>query len=320
MKLKKEYLIILLVILGLSVYIYTRTSDRIQYALPEIHPVQSSRLTRIVIEKPEARIELHKNESGWVAGKRKYPVRPASIENLMASLNDLSLTDLVSQSENYARYGLDSNSAIQVTAWDGKERLRSFQVGKAASTFRNAYVKLREDPNIYLAAGNLKSTFDKNLEDFQDTTVLSFQQKQLREITLRAAGRSRTLRRTGKTDRAEEPSSPAEQPGTWQTDDGLEPDSSRVQDLLQSLADLQCSAYLEDREKADFTDPDYQILLQGAHKSGLSLFVKDQENKATEYRGTSLENDFPFRLSENKGDTILKALQNLLDQADSKEL
>ncbi len=37
---------------------------------------------------------------------------------------------------------------------------------------------------------------------------------------------------------------------------------------------------------------------------------------ATEYRGTSLENDFPFLLPESKGDNILEAVQNLLDQAD----
>ena len=313
MRLKKEYLLIVLVILGLLVYIYTRTSDRMNYELPNIASMQGDQVDRIVIEKPKTRIVLRKQEHGWVVGQRSYPVRPAGIDNLLASLSDLSLTDLVSRSENYARYGLDQSGAIQVTAWAGQEKLRSLWVGKAASTYRNAYVKLQEDPNIYLAKSNLQSTFDKTLADFQDRTVLSFDSETLQEITLQGSESSASLRRSDTRDATEAETAQAEQTPAWIAGDGRELAPSRVRPLLQSLEDLQCSAYLEDTEKSELTDPDYQVLLQGATKSGLNLFVKRLADNATEYRGTTLESDFPFRLSEVTGEKIQEAVENLLD-------
>ena len=43
MKVKKEYIILAVVIIALSVYLVMRTSDRTQYELPDIPPVVSQR-------------------------------------------------------------------------------------------------------------------------------------------------------------------------------------------------------------------------------------------------------------------------------------
>ena len=313
MNFKKEYLLILLVIIGLSVYIYTRNTDRMNYELPEIPPIERGKVSRIVIEKPDGTIVLTKKEQGWVAGEREYPARAHSVEQLLTVLDAFSLIDLVALSKNYARYALNPEAAIQVRAWAGQEEIRSFRVGKSASTYRNAYVKIEDDPFIYLSGTNLKSTFDKDLAHFQDKTVLSFDRTRLTEMTLHGPGRELALYRK---DQAAEPgesnATAAPTPDTGLTTAGQGMDPTRVRALTEALVDLKCAAYLQDRTKADFQDPDYRVVLQGAERSELNLFVESQDTNATEYRGTSLENDFPFTLAQYKGDAILEALDALL--------
>ncbi|MCF8039543.1 MAG: DUF4340 domain-containing protein [Desulfohalobiaceae bacterium] len=155
MKLKKEYAIIVLVIIGLSLYISSRTSDRINYELPQPEPVNTKEVTRISLDKQGKVITLARENGQWTVGQKGYPARTGSIENLLETLDRFRISDLVSRSKNYARYSLDQESAIEVKARAGRDLVRSFRVGKQASTYRNSYVKLADEDvlSLYLDKG-----------------------------------------------------------------------------------------------------------------------------------------------------------------------
>ena len=54
MKIKKEYIILVLIIIVLSVYLYMRKTDRTLYELPEMPQVSEKELTKLEIAKGEA--------------------------------------------------------------------------------------------------------------------------------------------------------------------------------------------------------------------------------------------------------------------------
>ncbi len=312
MKLKKEYVSIVLVIIGLSVYIYSRTNDRINYELPQIDPINTENVTRISIEKPDKVILLTRDNGQWIVGKRGYPAGDRSLENLLKALDRFQVTDLVSRSKNYRRYSLDQESAIEVKVRAGQEQVCSFQVGKQASTYRNSYVKLANDPNSYLSKTNMKQTLDKEPDDFLDKVVLSFEEKKLQKIVIQGLDGTLTLNRGNKTAGSEEDEE-AKAGTAWMTAAGKEVDPASVNTLLQSIDGLTCSSYLEHKEKQDFQSPDHRLALINAQEDILSLYLEKKEENATKYRGTSKENGFPFTLSKQKGKEIVEAVNKLLD-------
>lgn len=315
MKFKKEYLIIFLVIIGLSVYIYTRTSDRMNYELPSIPSIKSGQVTKIVIENQNDRIRLDRGVDGWFAGERGYPVKVESIESILTALDELRVTDLVSESENYTRYDLDQESAILVKAWVGGQPVRSFRVGKTASTFRNAYLKLDDDPRIYLSETNLHATFNKDLTSFQDKTILRFQKNELQSIELHGPEQDLTLTRQPNQNATTEDSGSHPEDWVWKTEADQVLGPAAIETLLDALDKLKCSAYLEDLNKQDLKDPDYSTRLLGQSTTGLNLFLKPLDENATEYRGTSLDSDFPFILPKYMGEDIVESIQALLEKA-----
>ncbi|MCF8109443.1 MAG: DUF4340 domain-containing protein [Desulfohalobiaceae bacterium] len=313
MKLKKEYLIIVLVIIGLSVYIYSRTSERINYELPQIAPIETDRVTRIRIAKQDEVIDLARDKGRWVVGQRGYPARAGSIEDLLTALDRFRVTDLVSRSRNYSRYSLDREAATGLKAWAGQELVRSFLVGKQASTYRNSYVRLANDPNIYLSRSNWKQTLNREPDDFQDKVVLDFDEKRLRKIVLQGPKGSLTLKRGQNESLPKEKDGAQLETALWRTASGQEIDQSSLNKLLQSMAGLTCSRYLEGRDKQDFKSPDYRLVLDCGQEDVFSLYLGEKQGNAAQYHGISEENGFPFALSEQKGKEIVEALDKLLN-------
>ena len=313
MKLKKEYAIIVLVIIGLSLYIYSRTSDRINYELPQPDPVNTKEVTRISLYKQGKVLTLARENGQWTAGQKGYPASTGSIENLLEALDRFRISDLVSRSKNYARYSLDQESAIEVKAWAGRDLVRSFRVGKQASTYRNSYVKLADDPNIYLSMTNMKQALDKELDDFQDKVVLRFDEKKLQKIVIQVPGDSLSL--TREKDRpGQEEDGPEEPRSTgWLVNGDKEVDTLLVDTLFQSIDGLTCSSYLEHRQKQDFHSPDYRLTLLNGQEDVLSLYLDKEQENVKRYRGTSKENRFPFVLSRQKGKKIVEALNSFLN-------
>jgi len=59
MKVKKEYIILALVILALSVYLAMRTSDRTQYELPDVPPVVAKEISKLQITSDKVIIVIY---------------------------------------------------------------------------------------------------------------------------------------------------------------------------------------------------------------------------------------------------------------------
>ncbi|MDY6952334.1 MAG: DUF4340 domain-containing protein [Thermodesulfobacteriota bacterium] len=325
MKVKKEYIILGAVIVALSLYLVFRNPDRTHYELPTIPEMAEAEISKIEISKAGTTMVLNKKDDKWYMAPEGYLVDTQKVEAMLDGMETLAVTALVSESESFGRYDLNDDKKITVKAWQGETLKRNFDVGKAASSFQHTFVKLSGDNRVYHGRGNFRSQFDQTVDGLRDKTVLSFDQKEMQEIQVTKGkdiiafkrGQVPVEVKASKEDDAEASPSPHEGVGkmVWQTADGKEGDGARIDRLLDTLSNLRCEKYIDEKKKEDLTDPIWTVQVQGAKEYTLSIFAKKDED-ANNYPAISSENDHPFLLPKWQADRLMKKPDDMIKKPD----
>lgn len=317
---KKEYLILAAVIAVLVLYLVFQKTDQTHYQLPEIPAVDQKEITKLEIQLPESRITLTRKDNSWFVGPEAYPADSGLVERMLDILSGLVVTDLVSESGNYARYDLGDDKKIHVTAFQGSESVRSFDIGKAAATFNHTYVRLDADPRVYHARENFRDRFNKTVEQLRDKEALSFDKKTITEVVFVKGeeafqfAQAQVPVEVTVDQEKEEPEKPAE-PQTetvWQGPDGEKAEAAPIDRLLDGIARLKAKGYVPDKKKEDFRDPICTIRVKGDEEYTLDIYPK-MEKDASEYPAVSSQNDYPFYLPETKVKSIMESFGTKMD-------
>ena len=325
MKIKKEYIILAIIIIALSVYLVMRRGDRTLYELPEIPKVSQKEITRLQISKGNTIIDLNKKDDSWFIAPQEYPADIAKVKNMLDNIENFALTALVSESKNYNLYDLSDDAKVNVKAWQGENLKRDIDVGKSASSFRHTFVKRAGDDRVYHARGNFRNTFDTAVDDLRDKIILTYTVSDIQQVEITQEQQSSILKRTQLPDKEESPSadnkdtdSPPAQKTVWQTPDGQTGDDAALNRLLNTLSNLRCQTFIEDRGKENFTSPKITIQLKGAQEHSLSIFAKTDE-KNTEHPAISSASKYAFLLADSKVESILKTSSDILKKPETAE-
>jgi hypothetical protein len=317
MKVKKEYLILGVVIAALAVYLLQRSSDRTHYTLPSLPTLAAADITRVQISGFGKTQTLALKDGRWVTEPQGFAADPKRVKEMLDALAGLNLTALVAESKNYALYELDAENRVGVKAWQGDQLKRDLDVGKAVPSFRHTFVKLAGDDRIFHAADNFRFRFQSGLDEIRDKTVLSFQRQELREIRVSQGQASALLTRPPAGTEATQPGQPAVPPAGWQDSDGRPANTSDVEMLIGELSDLQCQAFIDGRAKDSFGPPIYSIILAASKEHTLNIFTP--EAKDGFYPAVSTDSDYPFQLSQDQAKRIMKNPADFFKTEEKKE-
>ena len=322
MKIKKEFIILVAIIIALSLYLILRNPDRTNYRLPKVPAVAAKDISRIEISREGASIILKKELDIWHITPQRYLADAEKAEDMLDAISKLTLTALVSESKDYGRYDLTPDKKITVKAWTGDTLKRAFEVGKAATSFRHTFVKVDGDHRVYHAQDNFRDKFDQTLGDLRDKAVLSFNKEEIREIGLTKGEESIVLSRgelPAATDADQDPEvrsqAPPKTETVWKSADGKKAVESEVSGLLATLSGLRCDTYIDDRKKEDITDPISTIQLKGAKEYTISIYDKTDKDEK-KYPAISSENDYPFLLSDWQAEKIMTAPDKIIKKPD----
>jgi hypothetical protein len=292
-------------IIGLGIFLWRDKANHVQYQLPPIDPVPTSSISQVTLTQGEDTLVVRKNDGKWTIPPRGYPASQGQVERILQALSDLQLTALVSESKHYERYDLNGKQAIEVTARDQDTVLRRFFVGKAASNYQSTYVRLPDDPNVYLAKSNLRSALDVDVTSLQDKTVLSFAPDHIQDMKIQTT--NGTAHFTLQTN----PKNGTEQ--RWVAAQNQDANATLINKLTTQLSGLKCAEYIDDKEKGDFVSPKIWISLHGENDHELQLFSQDGM-ETDELAGISSDNPFPFRLSAYNSKQITERAAKLVVQ------
>jgi hypothetical protein len=312
MKVKKEYIILALVIIALSVYLVMRTSDRTQYQLPDAQKVAAKEISRLQITRGKDIIVINKKDDKWYIGPEEYPADGSKVKNMLNAIENLTLTALVSESKNYNLYDLNAEKRINVKAWQGENLKRDVDLGKTASSFRHTFVKTAGDERVYHARGNFRNNFDVTADDLRDKLVLALNAADIQQIQVARDQQSLSLNKTqvpivveGAQTAKQTEAAPAANKPVWQAADGRPVDETVVKQILTIVSNLRCQKFINDRTKDDFTAPLFTLNLKGAQESSLSIFAKTAE-KDTNYPAVSSGSKYAFLLSDSQVEKLMK--------------
>jgi hypothetical protein len=316
MKIKKEYLILGVIIAALAIYLYLHSSDRTLYTLPKLPALAASDITKIQMTRPGETVVLVRQDGRWVIDPRGWPVDPKTAQEMLDTLTGLTLTALVSESKNYALYELDDEHKVNVKAWQGDQLRRDIDIGKAAPTFRHTFVRIAGDDRVFHAQDNISFRFRAAVDDLRDKTVLAFNREDIQEIQITEGPASAKLTRSPAKEEAPAAGQPA--PAAWQGADGQAANLSAVQGLLADLSSLRCEQFIDDRDKAGLGAPVYSILLKGPKEYTLTLFAPGEKDDH-KHPAVSSGSDSPFLLSEGEAKRIMKNPADYFKAEEKKE-
>jgi hypothetical protein len=328
MKLKKEYIILAVIIIALSVYLYKRSSDRTLYELPAIPKVAQKDITKLQITKGKTAIVLTKKDDKWYIEPAGYPADANKVKDMLNALENFTLTALVSESKNYSLYELDPEQKINVKAWQGDDLRLDFDLGKTASSYRHTFVKPSGEERVFHARGNLKNSFDLSVDQLRDKAVLAFNPTDIQQVQISKDQQSLVFTRTPvpvevkapdaeKTEKKEDSTQPAQRL-VWQAANGKPANESALNQLLSTLSNLRCEKFIDDRKKEDYTSPLFTLQLKGAKEYSLAIFPKAEE-KETAYPAISSGSDYPFQLSGSEVNRIMKAPDDFLQKSEADQ-
>ena len=301
---KKEFLILILLIVVLAGYLVFKKEDRRHYTLPDPPAVDTERIDRLTVEKKDRTLEFTRVESGWVVTEQAYPADEAAVTQMLDALSGLSLSALVSEKQDLNRYELDDDHGLTATAFEEEAPVLWIKIGKTAPTFNHTFVMVKNDPGIYQAKDAFRSHFNKSLDEFRDRRVLTFQEGRIRTITIQTPEKQVILT-------AREPEGddkPAKEP-VFRYEDGTDPDSETVSNLLSSLSALTCDHFVPDMDKTDLKTafPDLTLVLENGSPLVLKLFDTDKD----EGMATSSMNDYVFSLKPYVAEDITSYAHDL---------
>ncbi|MBW1641667.1 MAG: DUF4340 domain-containing protein [Deltaproteobacteria bacterium] len=314
MKIKREYIILGILIIILSMYLILRKQDRSFYDLPDIPSIVREDITKIEISKKDSSLTLNKINSTWHIAPEDYIADKDKISGMLDIIEKLSLTALVSESKNYGIYDLGDDKKITIKAWSSDGTLqREFELGKTAESYRHTHIKLPKDYRVYHANTNIRPKFDQAMEDLRDKNVLSFDKKEIKEIALIKQGKTYTFvkKEPEKTDDIKKPSDPesAAKPSepVWKYIGKGSVDQKRLESLLDVVSKLKCDKYIYDKQIADFKYPAFTLVLKGNKEYFLKVFAKKSKDDKSR-SCISSESTQPFEIPDYQANHFMESL------------
>jgi len=310
MKRYKTNIILIALIIVLSLYVFMHKKDKTNYKLPEIPNIEKTEITKLEISAINSDITLKKKSGNWYIDPEGYPADKDKVNRMLDSLKGIKVTALVSQLKNYNLYDLNDEKKITIKAWNKDKLKRLCEIGKTALSYRHTFIKLEKDGPVYHAEGDFRSGFDLTKDKLRDTLVLSFGKNEISTINIDKGNANIALalkdveNEEQKNNEQKEDVEHKSTTKVWQTDDGKICIKLKIDELLGKLSGLKCKQYIENKNKDDFKDPIFTIILKGIKENKLSIFPMQGEG-ATEYPCISSATEYPFFLTKYQAENIM---------------
>jgi hypothetical protein len=317
MRVKKEYILLALLIASSITYLVFKHTDRIHYTLPGLKVVKADDISKIEVTRAGATTVLTKKDNAWYISDGNWRADQTKVAEMLDKLSGLTITDLVSESKSYERYQLDDKNKVMLKAFSGNKIRRELSIGKTAPTNSHTYIRLPGDNKIYLASGDVARLFLAPVAELRDMQVLGFASEEITSIGILEEGKSTVLTKEAlPPDKSQkEPAKSAVKLFTWKNEKGETVDKAIIDPFLSGLSRVYCEKYLDDGMKASLVNPVITLKLKGPKEYNLSIFEKTGEIVPA----VSSESESPFVFPGYKLDTLKKSLDEIMRKKTANE-
>jgi hypothetical protein len=299
---KKEFIVLAVVIVLLAGVLLLRKNNNVHYTIPGLDPMEENSVTKLVIDRPNEEITLKRSGDRWEIEPEGFKADAKAISSMISRLSGLSISAMVSEGGHYNVYDLSDDKKITVQAFEGDSVIRGLDIGKQAASSRHTYILLAGDKKVYQADGDFRSTFDKERDSLRDKIVMAFDDD-ISGIEINFGKKNIVLKKAASATDANAPESqPGQATQKWISEDGKHVRDSAVNETINTLRNLTCQRYIDDKNTDDLGKPSYTMTLEGSKKYSIAVFDKTKDNS---YPARSSESSYPFYLSQWKAKKIM---------------
>jgi hypothetical protein len=312
MKIKKEYILLGLLMASSIGYLVFQKTDRIHYALPALAELKADDITVIEIIRYGKTSTLRKEGKVWLISPQNWRADLTKVSEMLDTLARLKVTDLVSESGDYDRYQLDAKGKALLKAYAGKELRLELTVGKAAPTYNHTYIMLPGDERVYLAGGDLPRLFLVPVPELRDMVVFAVSPPEISRIEIERGTGKTVLTKSELAQEAPKNVTSGEKTKlfTWMNDKGTVVDKADIDSFLSALSKVYCGEYLDDAMRPLLKSPLMTVRLIGPGEHSLSVYQKEGDK----IPALSSENASPFVLPDYKFEEMEKSINKILEK------
>ncbi len=299
-KRRKEIYILVVIVVALLILLLLPKKNSVNYELPKLKKVSAQEADKIIITHKNIKKEFLRKGSLWKVNSFKG--NKERIQELLNTVINLKIIDMVSQSGNYLRYGLDDKDKISLEVLSkGGNKLLSFFAGALDGTYGSTYIILPNDKKVYKIRGSLKDELIKDIDYWRDKSVLKFDKKSLLSIDINYKDLNFTLFK--------------EKEKWFFKKNKTEVKQELIKDLLSLFSDFKCDSFLEDiNGTKDLNDEERYVFNFKDKKKELKIF-NSVDKKSDKLLASSSEEEFPFFISKTKGDKLLKIKERIIKES-----
>ena len=159
---------------------------------------------QIVIEKSDGNLTLVNEDGKWVINSEKYEAIESNVDSMIdyaKSINALDRVASLSNTASVSKYEFDEANAIKVTVSAGEKVLRTFTLGKDATTGIQCYATVNGSNDIYLIDGDYRNIYDKTVDQLRSKTVYTVDSVDISSVSVTPYGEETwAVSRTGDTE------------------------------------------------------------------------------------------------------------------------
>ena len=303
MKIGKQLIIPVAVILILGLYLGINSTGKINYQIPVFENMEEE-IKIIEIQKLTEIFKIFSDDGIWKFRSDNLRVEPSKVVEMISFLRKPNFIDMVSDSGNYVNYGMDDGKYITISAWtdieDENNPKRKLILGSLNSTGNFTYIRIPENKNVYTVSGDLNSLFALSKNELLDKRVTNFDISEIERITLSSLDSKYILiKSVGENNK-----------DIWATLNGSPIKLDILEQNLRYLSNSRFNAYSKNNEQNN-QKALFKIELIGENlNESFEIFQKIE----SDYLCNSKFTNKNFLLSENTGTQIIKMFNDLIDK------
>ena len=150
-------LIVLVILIGIF-FLNKSSQTKFKSTSDAIFNNKSEDIFKFLIQKGEEAIELARVDTLWkISGNDTLEVKSQSMDNLFDKVLKTHRGTIISENpEKYGKYSVDDSTGIHLAVINSKgETVGYYVFGRSKSDYSRSYVRVDNDPKVYLADQNV---------------------------------------------------------------------------------------------------------------------------------------------------------------------
>ena len=249
-------------------------------------------------------VVLEKKEGVWlVMSEDSLPADSTAVASIVEKVASFSRNDMVSSNpEKRSLYEVDSLGVLVSIADEAGDTVAAFVVGKMGPDYQSTYIRDARSDDVILAAGYIKSMFDRGTRTWQDRVMFRLKSEEITAVGVERGSEKYTLSRLPD--------------GRWYVN---RPDSAAckqnvVSRMVRAVSFLRCDDFAGrlPLPESGLADTDTAMWF-GMATGGEHWLYFGKENEASQVHTLKDDSDIVYLIARSKINHLLPALDQVLD-------